>query len=217
LGWLFSLAAVRPLSLSSRLRVSPVLRSAQLPRSPRRRFPRCMAPMTGAQGRKPRRARAKRRGSGTSYGSDPAPYPVPCTAFPAASRRPRPAPHSPISGEAPRPRGTAAFVLPGSCPQDHSGTVNASCCQPAQGIPRSTTTSAARRRSTPGAGTSNPATITLHPLACVRKGTPNRNICVRPPVSLARLPAARIRHAHDMNYKAEFTIAATVSDIQAGA
>src|SRR5208282_2979705 len=38
----------RPLSLSSRLPVSPVLRSVQLPRSPRRRYSRCMAPMTGA-------------------------------------------------------------------------------------------------------------------------------------------------------------------------
>jgi len=42
------LSCPRPLSLSSRLRVSPALRSVQLPRSPRRRYSRCMASMRGA-------------------------------------------------------------------------------------------------------------------------------------------------------------------------
>ena len=40
------LSCPRPLSLSSRLRVSPALRSVQLPRSPRRRYSRCMGPVT---------------------------------------------------------------------------------------------------------------------------------------------------------------------------
>ena len=42
------LSCPRPLSLSSRLRISPALRSVQLPRSPRRQYSRCMAPMTGS-------------------------------------------------------------------------------------------------------------------------------------------------------------------------
>jgi len=50
------LSCPRPLSLPSRRRVSPALRSVQLPRSPRRRCSGCTAPLPGAQGRKPRHA-----------------------------------------------------------------------------------------------------------------------------------------------------------------
>jgi hypothetical protein len=46
----------------------PGARSVQLPRSPRRRCSRCMAPMTDAQGRKPRPAQAKRRVSPEARG-----------------------------------------------------------------------------------------------------------------------------------------------------
>ncbi len=47
------LSCPRLLSLSSRLRVSPALRSVQLPRSPRRRYSRCMAPVTAPRAESP--------------------------------------------------------------------------------------------------------------------------------------------------------------------
>ncbi len=48
--------------------------------------------------------------------------PVPGARYGVPGRQPqtRPAPHSPASGGSPPPRGTAAFMLPGSRPQDHS-------------------------------------------------------------------------------------------------
>ncbi len=54
--------------------------------------------------------------------------PVPGARYGVPGRQPqtRPAPHSPASGGSPPPRGTAAFMLPGSRPQDHSLAVTVS-------------------------------------------------------------------------------------------
>jgi hypothetical protein len=51
----------------------PAVGAVQLPRSPRRQYRRCTARRTGAQGRKPRHARAERRVPGASSSTDPAP------------------------------------------------------------------------------------------------------------------------------------------------
>jgi len=97
----------------------PAVGAVQLPRSPRRQYRRCTARRTGAQGRKPRHARAERRVPGASSNPDPAPYPVPSTAFLAASPDPPRLRAVRVSGGNPRPRATAAFMLPRSRPQDH--------------------------------------------------------------------------------------------------
>jgi hypothetical protein len=91
----------------------PTVGAVQLPRSPRRQYRRCTARRTGAQGRKPRHARAERRVPDASSSTDPAPYPVLSTAFLAASPDP---PGSAQSGSAAETRGLAGRRR--SCVQD---------------------------------------------------------------------------------------------------
>jgi hypothetical protein len=89
----------------------PAVGAVQLPRSPRRQYRRCMARRTGAQGRKPR----MHGPNVVSPAQAQAPIrphtrcPVRRSWPPAQTRRLRTVR---VSGGNPRPRGTAAFMLP---------------------------------------------------------------------------------------------------------
>ena len=108
------LSCPRPLSLSSRLRVSPALRSVQLPRSPRRRYSRCMAPMTAP------RAESPACTGQTSWLRRKLRRPSAPATVPLRRSRP-PAPDPPGSAQSgqrrkPAALSTAAFMLPGVPP-----------------------------------------------------------------------------------------------------
>jgi hypothetical protein len=111
----------------------PAVGAVQLPRSPRRRYSRCTAPRTGAQGRKPGlHGQNVMSVSGASFRQRAGHVPGgPSTAFLLACPGPRPAPRSP--GQRRKPRGLAGRRR--SCLQDPRparSSTGGRCLRPAE-------------------------------------------------------------------------------------